>query len=65
MILDIIFILGNGRSAAKIVSDNNTVQRLDKVRSYPRILPEISTNASVRFEKLIIMMYKRKVHYII
>ena len=26
----------NGQSAAKIVSDNNTVQRLDKVRSYPR-----------------------------
>lgn len=28
--------IGNGRSAAKVVSDNNTVQRLEIVRSYPR-----------------------------
>jgi hypothetical protein len=26
--------IGNGQSAAKIVSDNNTVQRLEKVRYF-------------------------------
>lgn len=29
--------IGNGQSAAKIVSDNNKVQRLEIVRSYPAI----------------------------
>lgn len=44
----------NGQSAANLVSDNKTVQRLDKVRYVRHVIicnvftiPEISTNAGV------------------